>query len=198
MIGQDLHKNDTRDSKQTHLLMEFYTEINAKEAHYSKEVGLPAWESVCSHSNPTVTIEDPIIRRNQRPRSKAKRSGIFSLSLTPLCCDDTHEVMPCVFALTGCDRLVSEPMGGEWIIKREMMMISKDGTISKFPEYHSSEEEEPTEQPRSLNKYGFGNTNGWLIEDDDELEKNEADADDEEEEEPMEEEEVKEDSEKKI
>ncbi|GKB53659.1 hypothetical protein Tco_0904412 [Tanacetum coccineum] len=67
--------------------------------------------------------------------------------------------------------------------------IPKDGTISKFPEYHSSEEEEePTEQPRPLNKYGFvdhlelqrnefaphrlpqreGNMNGWLIEDEDE------------------------------
>ncbi|GKD13173.1 hypothetical protein Tco_1197580 [Tanacetum coccineum] len=45
--------------------------------------------------------------------------------------------------------------GGEWIIEREMTMISKDGKIYKFPEYHSSEEEEPTEQPRSLNKYGF-------------------------------------------
>ncbi|GJZ15274.1 hypothetical protein Tco_0550951 [Tanacetum coccineum] len=209
----------------------------------------------------------------------------FSLLLTPLCCDDTHEVSPRVFALARCDRLVSEPLviekqfrwgitfatglkrftdpvtklrmkhtnrkchiprglhphrieekfikrnvGGEWIIEREMTMILKDGKISKFPEYHSSEEEEPTEQPRSLNKYGFvehpqlqignqtngfaphllpqqeGNMNGWLIEDDDELERNEADADEEEEEEepieeeeeePMEEEEVKEDSEKK-
>ncbi|GKF74824.1 hypothetical protein Tco_0224268, partial [Tanacetum coccineum] len=69
-----------------------------------------------------------------------------------------------------------------------MTMISKDGDISKFPEYHSSEEEEPTEQLRSLNKYGFvdhpelqrnesaqhrlpqreGNMNGWLIEEEDE------------------------------
>ncbi|GJU13959.1 putative reverse transcriptase domain-containing protein [Tanacetum coccineum] len=92
------------------------------------------------------------------------------------------------------EKLIKRNVGGEWIIEREMTMISKDGTISKFPEYHSSEEEEeeePTEQPRSLNTYGF---------DDDELERNEADADDEEEEEePMEEEEeeVKEDSEKK-
>ncbi|GJW37113.1 putative reverse transcriptase domain-containing protein [Tanacetum coccineum] len=111
--------------------------------------------------------------------------------------------------------------------EREMTMIAKDGSISKFPEYHSSEEEEPTEQPRSLNKYGFvdhpqlqignqmeefaphllpqqeGNMNGWLIEEDNELERNEADIEepieDEEEEEPMEEkeEEAKEDSEKK-
>ncbi|GJX48153.1 putative reverse transcriptase domain-containing protein [Tanacetum coccineum] len=69
-----------------------------------------------------------------------------------------------------------------------MMMISKDGEISKFLRYHSSEEEEPTEQPRALNKYGFvdhpalqrnefashrlpqreGNMNRWLIEDEDE------------------------------
>ncbi|GJR94318.1 hypothetical protein Tco_0266492 [Tanacetum coccineum] len=71
---------------------------------------------------------------------------------------------------------------------REMMMISKDGEISEFPEYHSPGEEEPTEQPRALNKYGFvdhpelqrnefsphrrpqreGSMNGWLIEYEDE------------------------------
>ncbi|GKB48132.1 hypothetical protein Tco_0898885, partial [Tanacetum coccineum] len=65
---------------------------------------------------------------------------------------------------------------------------SKEGTISKFPKYHSSKEEEPTEQPRLLNKYEFvdhpelqrnefapcrlpqgkGNMNGWLNEDEDE------------------------------
>ncbi|GJW21014.1 hypothetical protein Tco_0031636 [Tanacetum coccineum] len=69
-----------------------------------------------------------------------------------------------------------------------MTMISKEGTISKFPEYHSSKEEESTEQPRLLNKYGFvyhpelqrnefaprrlpkgkGNMNGWLNEYEDE------------------------------
>nr|GEY03908.1 retrotransposon Orf1 [Tanacetum cinerariifolium] len=32
-----------------------------------------------------------------------------SLLLTPLCCDDIHDVMPRVSALGGCDRLVSEP-----------------------------------------------------------------------------------------
>ncbi|GJS57012.1 putative reverse transcriptase domain-containing protein [Tanacetum coccineum] len=75
-----------------------------------------------------------------------------------------------------------------------MMMIKKDGEISKFPGYHSSEEEEPTEKPRALNKYGFvdhlelqrnefaphqlpqreGNMNGWLIEDEDEPLKHET------------------------
>ncbi|GJS78026.1 hypothetical protein Tco_0727907 [Tanacetum coccineum] len=33
-----------------------------------------------------------------------------SLLLTPLCCDDIHDVTPCVSALAGCDRLVSEPL----------------------------------------------------------------------------------------
>nr|GEY53753.1 hypothetical protein [Tanacetum cinerariifolium] len=62
-------------------------------------------------------------------------------------------------------------------------MISKDGTIYKFPGYQLSEEEEPTRQSRAFNKYGFvdhpelqrnefaphqlpqreGNMNGWLI-----------------------------------
>nr|GEX46731.1 hypothetical protein [Tanacetum cinerariifolium] len=75
-----------------------------------------------------------------------------------------------------------------------MTMISKDGTISKFPGCHSSEEEEPTEQSGALNKYGFvdhpelqrnkfashrlpqreGNMNGWLIEDEDEPLEHEA------------------------
>nr|GEU95074.1 reverse transcriptase domain-containing protein [Tanacetum cinerariifolium] len=75
-----------------------------------------------------------------------------------------------------------------------MTMISKDGTISKFPGYHSSEEEEPTGQSRALNKYGFidhlelqrnefashrqlqqkGNMNSWLIEDEDEPLEHEA------------------------
>ncbi|GKC10667.1 reverse transcriptase domain-containing protein [Tanacetum coccineum] len=53
-------------------------------------------------------------------------------------------------------KLTKKKVGRKWILVREMMMISKDGEISIFPEYHSSEEEEePTEQPRSLNKYGF-------------------------------------------
>ncbi|GJY16794.1 putative reverse transcriptase domain-containing protein [Tanacetum coccineum] len=33
-----------------------------------------------------------------------------SLLLTPLCCDDIHDVTPHVSALAGCDKLVSEPV----------------------------------------------------------------------------------------
>ncbi|GJX88926.1 hypothetical protein Tco_0340940 [Tanacetum coccineum] len=65
-------ENDMRDSKQTHFLMEFYTEINAKEAHHSKEVGLLAWQSVCLNSNPMAKIEQPMIRENQWPRSRPR------------------------------------------------------------------------------------------------------------------------------
>ncbi|GJY25634.1 hypothetical protein Tco_0400360 [Tanacetum coccineum] len=86
------------------------------------------------------------------------------------------------------EKLTKKQVGGEWIIERKMTMISKDGEISEFHEYHSSGEEEPTELPRALNKYGFvdlpelqmnefaphrlpqreGNMNGWLIEDEEE------------------------------
>ncbi|GKF44969.1 hypothetical protein Tco_0131521 [Tanacetum coccineum] len=52
-------------------------------------------------------------------------------------------------------KLTKKQVGGKWILVKEMTMISKDEEISMFPGYHSSEEEEPTEQPRSLNKYGF-------------------------------------------
>ncbi|GJT46768.1 putative reverse transcriptase domain-containing protein [Tanacetum coccineum] len=91
-------------------------------------------------------------------------------------------------------KLTKKQIGGEWVLEREMIMILKDGEVSKFQEYHSSEEEEPTKQPRILNKYGFvdhpelqmdkfaphllpqreGNMNGWLIEEEDEPLKYEA------------------------
>ncbi|GKD50235.1 hypothetical protein Tco_1279211 [Tanacetum coccineum] len=91
-------------------------------------------------------------------------------------------------------KLIKKQVGGKWILVREVTMISKDGEISKFPGYHSSEKEEPNEQPRALNKYGFvdhpelqrnkfaphrlpqqeGNLNGWLIEDEEEPLKHEA------------------------
>ncbi|GJU17140.1 hypothetical protein Tco_1145106 [Tanacetum coccineum] len=70
------------------------------------------------------------------------------------------------------EKLIKRNVGGEWIIEKEMTMISTDGTIFKFPEYHSSKEEHLLPQQE-------GNMNGWLIEDDDELERNEADADEE-------------------
>ncbi|GJU36345.1 putative ribonuclease H-like domain-containing protein [Tanacetum coccineum] len=92
------------------------------------------------------------------------------------------------------EKLTKKQVRGKWTLVKEMLMISKDGEISKFHEYHSSREEEPTEQPRALNKYGFvdhpelqmnefaphrlpqreGNMNGWFIEDEDEPLEHEA------------------------
>ncbi|GJR06214.1 putative reverse transcriptase domain-containing protein [Tanacetum coccineum] len=51
-----------------------------------------------------------------------------SLLLTPLCCDDIHDVTPRVSALAGCDRLVSEPL----VIENYVSLIRKKfrwGTI---------------------------------------------------------------------
>ncbi|GJU69077.1 hypothetical protein Tco_1255336 [Tanacetum coccineum] len=48
--------------------------------------------------------------------------------LTPLCCDDIHDVTPRVSALAGCDRLVSEPL----VIENYVSLIRKKfrwGTI---------------------------------------------------------------------
>ncbi|GJU48823.1 hypothetical protein Tco_1218378 [Tanacetum coccineum] len=85
--------------------------------------------------------------------------------------------------------LTKKQLGGKWILVREMTMISKDRETSKFPGYRSSEEEEePSEQPKPYDLYGFfdhpelqrnefslhrlpqqeGNMNGYLIEDEDE------------------------------
>ncbi|GJY92087.1 hypothetical protein Tco_0507869 [Tanacetum coccineum] len=50
-----------------------------------------------------------------------------SLLLTPLCCDDIHDVTPRVSALAGCDRLVSEPL----VIKNCKTRVSYDLVISR-------------------------------------------------------------------
>ncbi|GKC38287.1 putative reverse transcriptase domain-containing protein [Tanacetum coccineum] len=53
------------------------------------------------------------------------------------------------------EKLIKKQVRGKWILVKEMLMISKDGEIFEFLEYYSLGEEEPTEQPRVLNKYGF-------------------------------------------
>ncbi|GJZ48247.1 hypothetical protein Tco_0602079, partial [Tanacetum coccineum] len=69
-----------------------------------------------------------------------------SLLLTPLCCDDIHDVTPRVSALTGCDRLVSKPL----VIENYVSLIRKKfcwGTI--FPialKRYSDPKEEPVEK----------------------------------------------------
>ncbi|GJW23781.1 hypothetical protein Tco_0034403 [Tanacetum coccineum] len=52
-----------------------------------------------------------------------------SLLLTPLCCDDIHDVTPRVSALAGCDRLVSEPL----VIEKSYLLM-KANRISSDPD----------------------------------------------------------------
>ncbi|GJT43570.1 hypothetical protein Tco_0952285 [Tanacetum coccineum] len=58
-----------------------------------------------------------------------------SLLLTPLCCDDIHDVTPRVSALAGCDRLVSEPLVIEkvevWEQNRVLAGFGIGGKIGK-------------------------------------------------------------------
>ncbi|GJV19946.1 hypothetical protein Tco_1368966 [Tanacetum coccineum] len=139
-----------------------------------------------------------------------------SLLLTPLCCDDIHDVTPRVSALAGCDRLchdsvafttgckriknskrcnskiripiamwpcrVEEKMtlkevDGQTVEEIETKIIAKDGTITrvpgKFQDYETFEEEPfaPHRLPQLK-----GNMNGWLIEDEEEVKRNEVDS----------------------
>ncbi|GKC02717.1 hypothetical protein Tco_0994327 [Tanacetum coccineum] len=46
------------------------------------------------------------------------------------------------------EKLIMRKLEGKWIMKEEMRMISKDGTISEFPGYTSSKEEEEEEDEK--------------------------------------------------
>ncbi|GJY00921.1 hypothetical protein Tco_0359073 [Tanacetum coccineum] len=61
LIGQDTIKNDTRISKEAHQKGEYCTEINAKEAHHSKDTRLPRWQSVCLNFDPRAKKGHPMI-----------------------------------------------------------------------------------------------------------------------------------------
>ncbi|GJS05650.1 putative reverse transcriptase domain-containing protein [Tanacetum coccineum] len=95
-------------------------------------------------------------------------------------------------------------VNGETVEEIETNIITKDGTITRVPgkfQGYETSEEEPVEQPRRHDLYGFvdhpqlqqgnpmnefaphrlpqpkGNMNGWLIEDEEEVERNEVDSD---------------------
>ncbi|GKB70428.1 hypothetical protein Tco_0931840 [Tanacetum coccineum] len=50
------------------------------------------------------------------------------------------------------EKLIMNELEGEWIMKKEMRMISKDGTIFEFPGYTSSKEEEDEEEDEKEEK----------------------------------------------
>ncbi|GJT58400.1 hypothetical protein Tco_1001933 [Tanacetum coccineum] len=102
------------------------------------------------------------------------------------------------------EKMTLKEVDGKTIQEFETKIIAKDGTITRVPgtfqDYETSEEES-VERPRKRDLYGFvdhpqlqqrshrnefaprrlsqpdGNMNGWLLEDEDEVERNEVDSD---------------------
>ncbi|GJZ72792.1 hypothetical protein Tco_0636938 [Tanacetum coccineum] len=61
---------------------EICTKLNAKEAQLLPMIGLPAWQSVCSHSNPTAKIRDQMIEeRKGQDQKERPRPRSFPLAL---------------------------------------------------------------------------------------------------------------------
>ncbi|GJU64567.1 reverse transcriptase domain-containing protein [Tanacetum coccineum] len=102
------------------------------------------------------------------------------------------------------EKMTLKEVNGQTVEEIETKIISKDGTITRVPrkfQGYETSEEEPVEQPRRHDLYGFvdhpqlqqgnpmnefaphrlpqpkGNMNGWLIEDEEEVERNEVDSD---------------------
>ncbi|GJW15480.1 putative reverse transcriptase domain-containing protein [Tanacetum coccineum] len=68
------------------------------------------------------------------------------------------------------EKMTLKEVDGQTVEEIETKIISKDGTVTRVPgkfQVYETSEEEPQE----------GNMNGWLIEDDEELERNEVDSD---------------------
>ncbi|GKE07835.1 reverse transcriptase domain-containing protein [Tanacetum coccineum] len=102
------------------------------------------------------------------------------------------------------EKMTLKEVDGQTVQEIETKIIAKDGTITRVPgkfKGYETSEEEPVEQPRRHDLYGFldhpqlqqgnpmnefvphrlpqpkGNMNGWLIEDEEEVERNEVDSD---------------------
>ncbi|GJZ83739.1 hypothetical protein Tco_0648912 [Tanacetum coccineum] len=102
------------------------------------------------------------------------------------------------------EKMALKEVDGQTVEEIETKIIAKDGTITRVPrkfQGYETSEEEPVEQPRRHDLYGFvdhpqlqqgnpmnefaphrlpqpkGNMNGWLIEDEEEVERNEVDSD---------------------
>ncbi|GKC05505.1 hypothetical protein Tco_0997115 [Tanacetum coccineum] len=106
---------------------------------------------------------------------------------------------------TGCRKIKNfKRFDGKTVKEIETKIIAKDGTVTRTPgqfQGYETSEEEPVEQPKRHDLYGFvdhpqlqqgipmnefaphrlpqpeGNINGWLMEDEEELERNEVDSD---------------------
>ncbi|GJW34660.1 hypothetical protein Tco_0057580 [Tanacetum coccineum] len=102
------------------------------------------------------------------------------------------------------EKMTLKEVDGQAVEEIETKIIAKDGTITRVPgkfQGYETSEEEPVEQPRRHDLYGFvdhpqlqqgnlmnefaphrlpqpkGNMNGWLIENEEEVERDEVDSD---------------------
>ncbi|GJW48359.1 hypothetical protein Tco_0080005 [Tanacetum coccineum] len=67
------------------------------------------YNAICSLKSNNVSVMK-VLKLIKVAKETISYASIDSLLLTPLCCDDIHDVTPRVSALAGCDRLVSEPL----------------------------------------------------------------------------------------
>ncbi|GKB31362.1 hypothetical protein Tco_0870763 [Tanacetum coccineum] len=102
------------------------------------------------------------------------------------------------------EKMTLKEVDGKMVEEIETKIIAKDGTVTRVPgefQGYETSEEEPVEQPRRHDLYGFvdhpqlqqgnpmnefaphrlpqreGNMNGWLMEDEEEFLRNEVDSD---------------------
>ncbi|GKD20587.1 hypothetical protein Tco_1222290 [Tanacetum coccineum] len=87
------------------------------------------------------------------------------------------------------EKMTLKEVDGKTVEEIKTKIIAKDGIVTRVPgkfQGYETSEEEPVEQPRRHDLYVFvdhpqrqpeGNMNGWLMEDEVELEWNEVDSD---------------------
>ncbi|GKB68730.1 hypothetical protein Tco_0930142 [Tanacetum coccineum] len=75
------------------------------------------------------------------------------------------------------EKMTLKEVDGKTVEEIETKIIAKDGTVTRVPrefQGYETSKEEPVEQP---GRHPKGNMNGWLMEDEEELERNEVDSD---------------------
>ncbi|GJU32249.1 hypothetical protein Tco_1175838 [Tanacetum coccineum] len=120
-----------------------------------------------------VSISPPIRRKYHD--SVAFATGCKRIKNTKLC----NRKIRIPIAIWPCrveEKMTLTEVDGQTVEEIETKIIAKDGTVTKvtgrFQGYETSEEE-PVEQPRSHDL----NMNGWLIEEEEEVKRNEVDSD---------------------
>ncbi|GJU82417.1 hypothetical protein Tco_1284782 [Tanacetum coccineum] len=91
---------------------------------------------VCQGTDIRDDCKDVIVDRGRGEDIKSYGTDIHddfdSLLLTPLCCDDIHDVTPRVSTLAGCDRLVSEPLVIEKCVIIERCSLGSSVNFSRI------------------------------------------------------------------